>query len=80
MPISIKKGFSGVELLVVLILVFILSYFAYRAYFVEKIAGKEGTQFLSEQGIDGRNYKTAIDSTRQKIREIQKERLNAIPE
>jgi prepilin-type N-terminal cleavage/methylation domain-containing protein len=72
-----RAGFGFIEILIAMAIVAFLAYTVFKMYFKEAAApviGKEEQKIISEQGIDTVNYRTTVDSTRQKLKEIQNSR------
>ena len=69
-----KRGFvSFVGLLLTLAIIAILFYLVYNCYFKIIPGGKKLEKNLSEEGIDTRNLQTILDSTKQKVEDINKQ-------
>ena len=68
---KIKTGFMLIELLVVLAIIMFIVFKVFNLYFMKPSLNKETQKVISEQGIDTANYKSLIDSTRNKLRDIQ---------
>jgi hypothetical protein len=66
-----NKGFGFVEIILVLAIILFVFYKLFNSYFNKSPVDKETRAVLSTQGIDASNYKTAADSTREKLRSIQ---------
>lgn len=74
-----KAGFGFIEILLVLVIVLFLFYKVINFYFKKApTINKETEKALSEQGINATNYKSIIDTTRNKIKNIQTQHLNEL--
>ena len=73
-----KAGFAFIEILLVAALMLFLCYKVFNFYFKKGPLNAENSKALSEQGIDTSNYKTITDSTKERLRVIQKQRLQEI--
>ena len=72
------NGFSFIEILVVLAIILFLGYKLLNFYFKQPSINPETNKALIEQGIDTTNYKTTADTVRNKIENIQKQRLDQL--
>jgi competence protein ComGC len=67
-----KKGFAFIELLLVIAIILFLFYKVINLYFKNTPAiNKETGKVLSEQDINTTDYKSIIDTTKDKIKNIQ---------
>lgn len=73
-----KFGFIFIELLLVLAIILFLFYKAIDLYFKKTSINKETENLLLEQGINTTNYKSILDSSRNKIQDIQTQRAKEI--
>lgn len=74
-----KKGFGFIELLLVLVVILFLFYKVINLYFKKATTpNKETEKALSEQGINTTNYKSIIDTTKEKIKNIQTQHFNEL--
>ncbi|MCX5686449.1 MAG: hypothetical protein NTW09_03195, partial [Candidatus Omnitrophica bacterium] len=62
-----------IEILLGLVIVSFLFYMMLKLYFKGPQVDKGMSKTLSEQGIDTKNYKTFLDTTRQKLKNIEKQ-------
>jgi uncharacterized protein YpmS len=69
-----KAGFGFIEILLALVIVMFVVFTAFKMYFKKTSLDKETQKIISEQGIDTTSYKSTIDSTREKLKEIQSNR------
>jgi len=67
----IKKGFMFIELLVTLAIIMFIVFKVFNLYFNKPYLNKETQKVISEQGINTANYKSLIDTTRNKLENIQ---------
>jgi len=68
------SGFASlIGLLITLALMCLLVYIAFNTYFKTPVTDKETKKSLSQQGIDSSSYKTILDSSRNKVKDIQKQ-------
>lgn len=68
---KIKSAFMLIELLVVLAIIMFIVFKVLNLYFMKPSLNKETQKVISEQGIDTVSSKSLIDSTRNKLRNIQ---------
>ncbi len=74
-----KNGFAFIELLLVIAIILFLFYKVINLYFKKTpTINKETEKALSEQGIDTTNYKSIVGSTREKIQDIQTQRIKEL--
>jgi prepilin-type N-terminal cleavage/methylation domain-containing protein len=69
-----KAGFGFIEILLVMAIIAFIAYKVFNVYFKKSFLDKETQKFISEQGIDTTSYKSTIDSTRDKLKDIQSNR------
>ena len=68
-----KKAFASlIELLVVLAIILFLCYIAFNRYFNKPCFDKKTKQVLSEQNINNADYQTIVETTRDKVNDINK--------
>ena len=75
---GLRKGFAFIETLLVLAIILFLGYKILNLYFKSSPLNKETGKVLLEQGINTTNYKTIMDSTREKIQTIQKQHTDQL--
>lgn len=68
---KLKAGFMFIELLVVLVIIMFLASKVINTYFKKPVLNKEAQKLSSEAGIDTKNYQTIIDTTKDKLKDIQ---------
>ena len=68
---KVKAGFGFIEILLVLVIIAFIAFKVFNVYFKKTSLDKETQKILSEQGIDTKSYKSTIDSTRDKLKDIQ---------
>jgi len=74
-----KKGLGFIEILLVLAFIAFLFYKVIDLYFKKApTINKDTQETLSGQGIDTKNYKTILDTTQNKIKNIQTQHLNQL--
>ena len=73
-----KSGFVFLELVLVLAIILFLCYRLLNMYFKKPSLDKETKKVLTEQGIDTTSYKATLDSTREKVEDITKQRMNTL--
>ncbi len=72
-------GFTFIGLLLVLAIILFLFYKAINFYFKKPLTiNKETEEALFEQDIDTINYKSILDSTKEKIQDIQTQRMKQL--
>jgi hypothetical protein len=57
-------------LLVVAIIMFLL-FQLFKLYFKKPAINKDAQKFIAEQGLDGTNYKTIMNTTKKQIQDLQ---------
>ncbi len=75
---KIKTGFMFIELLLVLAITMFIAFKVFKLYFKSPSLNKETQRVTAEQGIDTTSYKSTIDSTRDKLEDIQKKHLDEL--
>jgi len=75
---GLREGLAFIETLLVLAIILFLGYKLLNLYFKSSPLNKETGKFISEQGINTTNYKTTMDSTREKIQTIQKQHTDQL--
>ena len=76
---TLLKGgfFSIIGLVLAITIILILFYFLATVYFKRTVNKDERTaQYLHEQNLDTKNYQTILDSTRKKLDQINKQRMD----
>lgn len=68
---KINTGFMLIELLAVLAIIMFIAFKALKPYFMKPSLNKETQKVISGQVIDTASSKSLIDSTRNKLRDIQ---------
>ena len=63
-------------LILTLAIILILSYLVFKVYFRMPESEEEIKQSLSGSGIDSSSYKSIVDSSRKKVKEINKQYLD----
>lgn len=71
---KVKAGFGFIEILLALAIIAFIAYKVFNVYFKKTSLDKDTQKIISEQGIDTTSYKSTIDSTRDKLKEIQSNR------
>jgi len=76
-----NKGFGFIGILLVLAIICFLFYKVMNLYFKKTpTINKETQKTLSEQGINTANYKSIVDSTREKVQDIQAQHFKELEE
>lgn len=77
-----QAGFGLIEILLALLMIYFLYYLMANFYFKKNSlnVNKETEKVLTQQGIDTTNYKTVVDSTKQKIRGVEEEQAKRTKE
>jgi cell division protein FtsB len=75
---KIKAGFMFIELLLVLAIIMFLAFKVFKLYFKKSSLNQETQQVISEQGIDTASSKSIIDSTRNKLGDIQNQHIDEL--
>jgi uncharacterized protein YneF (UPF0154 family) len=75
---KIKTGFMFIELLLVLAIIMFIAFKVFKLYFKNPSLNKETQRVISEQGIDTTSYKSTIDSTRDKLENIQNKHFDEL--
>jgi shikimate kinase len=73
-----KTGFMFIELLLVLAIIMFLAFKVLKLYFKGPSLNKETQGVISEQGIDTTSSKSIIDSTRNKLEDIQNQHIDEL--
>lgn len=71
-----KKGFALLELLLVISIVLFIFFKIFNLYLKKTSIDAETEKSLSDAGSDTRNYKTVLDSTKEKVGQINRVILN----
>lgn len=74
---KITRGFALLEILFVAIIILLLSYFALKFYYKNPSIDEPTQKALSQQGIDTISHQAVLDSTREKIKDINKQLLDS---
>lgn len=75
--VKIKKGFALIEITISLVIIAILYYIVANTYFKKTKMDKETERALSEHGIDTSSSKAFIESTKNKVEEINKQQAGS---
>jgi len=75
---KIKAGFMFIELLLVLAIITFIAFKVFKLYFKNPPLNKETQKVIAAQGIDTRSYKSTIDSTRDRLEDIQKKHFDEL--
>jgi len=75
---KIKTGFMFIELLAVLAIIVFIVFKVFNFYFIKPSLNKETQKIASEQGIDTTSARSIIDSTKNKLRDIQDQYNNTL--
>ena len=67
-----------IELLVVLAIILFIAFKAYKSYFKNPPVDKDTQRAVSEQGIDTTTYRSALDSTRDKLKDIRQKHADEL--
>jgi len=70
-----KRGFGLLELLLALVAIMFLYFLALKPYFKKLAPDTTSKEMLSSQGIDTSSYKTVLESTKNKLQEIDKQTM-----
>lgn len=73
-----KAGFMFIELLLVLAIIMFIAFKVFKLYFKGPSLNKETQQVISEQIIDTTSSKSIIDSTRNKLKDIQNQHIDEL--
>jgi len=68
---KVKAGFGFIEILLAMAIVAFLAFTAFKMYFKKTSLDKETQKIISDQGIDTTSSKSIIDTTREKLKDIQ---------
>ncbi len=71
---KVKAGFGFIEILLALAIIAFIAYKVFNVYFKKTSLDKDTQKIISEQGIDTTSSKSTIDSTRDKLKDIQSNR------
>ena len=75
---KIKAGFMFLELLLVLVIVMFITFKVFKLYFKQPFLNKETQRVMLEQGIDSSSYKSTINSTKNKVEDIQNKHIDEL--
>ncbi len=67
-----------IEILLVLVIIMFLAFKVFKLYFKGPPLNQETQQVISAQGIDTTSSKSIIDSTRNKLKDIQNQRVDEL--
>ncbi len=67
-----------IELLLALAIIMFIAFKVFNVYFKKPSLDKETQRFISEQGIDTTSHKSTIDSTRDKLEDIQTKHIDEL--
>ena len=71
-----RSGFASlIGLILTLAIILILAYVAFKVYFEMPVRDEEIKGALSEQGIDTSSYQSITESTREKVKDVNKQLL-----
>ena len=73
-----KAGFMFLELLLVLAIIAFIVFKGFKLYFKNPFFDKEAKKIIVESGIDTTSYKSTIESTRDKVEDIQNKRFEEL--
>jgi hypothetical protein len=73
-----KNGFMFIELILALAIIMFIAFKVFNAYFKKPSLDNETQRLISEQGIDTTSHKTTIDSTRDKLEDIQNKHIDQL--
>jgi uncharacterized protein YneF (UPF0154 family) len=74
----LKAGFMFIELLLVLAIIMFLAFKVFKLYFKNPPLNPETQRVISEQGINTATYKSIINSTRDKLEDIQNKHFDEL--
>jgi hypothetical protein len=69
--VKIRQGFMFLELLLVLVIIMFIITKGFKFYADNPLIGKEAKSLTKESGIDTTSYKSIIESTKNKVEDIQ---------
>jgi hypothetical protein len=75
---KIKAGFMFIEILLVMAIIMFIAFKVFKLYFKQPSLDRESQKVISEQGINTSTYKSVIDSTRNKLQDIQDKHLDEL--
>lgn len=67
-----------IELLLVLAIAMFIAFKVFKLYFNHSSLNPETQRVMSDQGIDTTSYKSTIESTRNKLEDIQKKHIEEL--
>ncbi len=73
-----KGSFTFIGLLLVLAIILFLFYKVINLYFKKTPIDKEAEKVLLEQNINTKNYKTILDNTKERIKDIQTQQMKEL--
>jgi uncharacterized protein YneF (UPF0154 family) len=75
---KIKTGFMFIELLLVLVITLFIAFKVFKLYFKQPSINQETQKVIAESGIDTTSYKSIIESTRNKVEDIQNKHFDEL--
>jgi flagellar biogenesis protein FliO len=75
---KIKAGFMFIELLLVLAIIMFIAFKVFKLYFKSPPLNQETQQVISEQGINTSTYRSILNSTRNKLEDIQNKHIDEL--
>lgn len=73
---KLKSGFMFLELLLVLAIIMFIAYKVINMYVKKPALNKEAQKISTEAGIDTSSYKSIVNSTKDKLNDIQNKRMD----
>ena len=75
---KIKAGFMFLEILLVLAIIMFIAFKVFKLYFKNPPIDKETQRVITEQGINTTTYKSIINSTKDKLEDIQNKHIDEL--
>jgi len=75
---TIKAGFMYIEILLALAIVMFIVFKVVNLYFKQSPLSKEDQRVISVQGIDTASPRSIVDSTRNKLQDIQSQHIDEL--
>jgi flagellar biogenesis protein FliO len=75
---KLKAGFMFIELILVLAIIMFIAFKVFKLYFKHSPLNQETQRVISEQGINTATYKSIIDSTKDKLGDIQSKHFDEL--
>ena len=75
---KIKAGFMFLEILLVLAIIMFIAFKVFKLYFKNPPLDKETQRVITEQGINTTTYKSIINSTKDKLEDIQNKHIDEL--